>query len=81
MTWAKAFSGIAAPISARPPTTPPGCGEVRWTAGATLRLAIPERAFHTETDSGATVTSTRLSRPDRRVVSAPYSGLKPILGL
>ena len=51
------------------------------TTAKTASFATPERAFHTETDSGATVTSTRLSRPDRRVVSAPYSGLKPILGL
>ena len=64
VTWLKALSVRAAEISARPPTTAPGCGEVTHVVGAALRWAILPRAFQTDTDSAGTLAVTRVSLPD-----------------
>ena len=71
VTWAKTFSVSAAEISARPPTTAPGCGEVSQVVGAAVRLAILLCAFHTDTDSAGTLALTRVSLPDLSAARPP----------
>ena len=71
LTWAKAFSVKAAEISARPPTTAPGCGEVIQVVGADSRSGRCAWAFHTDTDSAGTVAVTRVSLPDLTSVWPP----------
>ena len=71
VTWAKAFSVRAAAISARPPTTAPGCGEVIQVVGADSRSGRCAWAFHTDTDSAGTVAVTLVSLPDLTCVPPP----------
>ena len=62
---------MAAVMAARPPTTPPALGAVRKIAGALFGLTIGERAFHTATDCGGSVTLTRPKRSERTAPVVP----------
>ena len=80
VTSAKALPGIAAPISARPPTTPPAAGAAGWTVIADSGAWKAVLARNTWTDSGGTVTVTRPARSEVTPLDVPSRGRKLVLG-